>query len=131
MNGYSIKGTRCYAKRDWGAKGRINVIGALFAGALLVTSLFQSTVNTNVFTKWVGSDLVQKLPPESIVVMDNASFHKGKDMQKMIEGNGHTLLYLPTYSPDLNPIEKKWAKAKAIRRCVQCSIEELFTEYEI
>jgi transposase len=44
--------------------------------------------------------------------MDNASFHKGKDMQKMLEELGHILLYLPPYSPDLNPIEKKWAARK-------------------
>jgi transposase len=67
------------------------------------------------------------LPERSIVVMDNASFHKGKDMQKIIEDAGHTLLYLPPYSPDLNPIEKKWAQAKKIRRRTGCSIDQLFT----
>ena len=61
--------------------------------------------------------------------MDNASFHKGKEMQKMLEDSGHTLLYLPPYSPDLNPIEKKWAHAKHIRRTLSCSIDHLFQFY--
>ncbi len=58
--------------------------------------------------------------------MDNSTFHKGKDMQKILEDSGHTLLYLPSYSRDLNPIEKKCAQAKHIRRTTSCSIDELF-----
>jgi transposase len=50
-------------------------------------------------------------------------------MQKAIEDSGHTLLYLPPYSPDLNPIEKKWSQAKAIKRRVGGSIEALFREH--
>ena len=64
-------------------------------------------------------------------VMDNASFHKGKDMQKMLEDFGHILMYLPPYSPDLNPIEKKWAQAKHIRRTTNCSIDALFSTHLI
>jgi transposase len=58
--------------------------------------------------------------------MDNATFHKGKEMQEIIEKSGHILLYLPPYSPDLNPIEKKWAQAKNIRKTSGCSIDEIF-----
>jgi transposase len=61
--------------------------------------------------------------------MDNAAFHKGKDMQNMITESGHILLYLHTYSPDLNPIEKKWAQAKKLRRSLQCNIDQLFKSY--
>ena len=70
--------------------------------------------------------IIPKLPPQSIIIMDNASFHKGKEMKEIIENAGHTLLYLPAYSPDLNPIEKKWAQAKAVRRSLHCDIESLF-----
>ena len=52
-------------------------------------------------------------------------------MKKALEGAGHTLLYLPPYSPDLNPIEKKCAQAKAIRRRVGGSIEKLFINHKI
>ena len=125
-HGYAVKGQRCYGKHDWGAKGRTNVIGALLGGMLLTVSLFQTTVNTAVFNGWVIQDLIPKLPEKSIVVMDNATFHKGKDMMKALEQAGHTLLYLPPYSPDLNPIEHKWAQKKSQKRKLACSLEDLF-----
>jgi hypothetical protein len=125
-HGYSIYGQRCYGKHDWGAKGRTNVIGALLGGVLLTVSMFESTINTDVYTAWVKQDLIPKLPPQSIIVMDNATFHKGNEMKIVIEEAGHTLLYLPPYSPDLNPIEKKWAQAKALRRRIGGSIHSLF-----
>jgi transposase len=125
-HGYAPKGERCFGTHDWGAKGRTNVIGALVSGVLLTVSLFQTTVNTSVFDAWVLQDLIPKLPPHSVVVMDNATFHKSESMQNALKKSGHTLLYLPPYSPDLNPIEKKWAQAKARRRKTQASIEDLF-----
>ena len=125
-HGYSKKGERCYGTQDWGAKGRTNAIGALIGKTLLTVMLITANVDTNVFTSWVQQDLLPKLPENSVIVMDNATFHKGKDMQNMITESGHILLYLPTYSPDLNPIEKKWAQAKSIRRSLNCDIETLF-----
>ena len=124
-HGYAFKGHRCFGAHDWGAKGRTNVIGALLGGVLLTVSLFQTTVNTLVFNAWVVQDLIPKLPASSVVV---ATFHKGDMMVKALEKAGHTLLYLPSYSPDLNPIEHKWAQAqaKALRRAFGCSIEDLF-----
>ena len=106
-HGYSLKGQRCFGKHDWGAKGRTNVIGALLNGALLTVSLFQTTIDSIIFTQWIMQDLIPKLQPNSIIVMDHASFHKGKEMQEAIKEAGHVLLYLPPYSPDLNLIEKK------------------------
>jgi len=80
-HGYSDKGKRCYGTHDWGAKGRTNAIGALIGKALLTVMLLSGTVNTQVFTTWVKEDLLPKLPPKSIIVMANASFHKGEAMQ--------------------------------------------------
>ena len=128
-HGYAPKGKRCYGKHDWGAKGRTNVIGALLGGAFLTVSLFSSSINTVIFTSWVEQDLLPKLPPNSVLILDNATFHKGLSMQKSLKNAGHTLLYLPPYSPDLNPIEKKWAQAKSIRRRVDCDINSLFQYY--
>ncbi len=99
-HGYATKGNRCFGTHDWGAKGRTNVIGALLFGALLTVSLFQTNVNTEIFTNWVTQDLIPKLPANSVIIMDNASFHKGALMKKAIEDAGHTLLYLSPYSPD-------------------------------
>ena len=129
--GYSVKGQRAHGKHDWGAKGRTNVIGALLGKLLITISLFSSSINTSVFTTCVKHDLIPKLPPHSVIIMDNASFHKGIEMQQAIEAAGHLLLYLPPYSPDLNPIEKKWAQAKSIRRKVGGEIEQLFHNFLI
>jgi transposase len=130
-HGYALCGHRCYVKHDWGAKGRTNVIGALLGGVLLTVSMFESTINKDVYTAWVKQDLLPKLPPQSIVVMDNATFHKGSEMKDAIKEAGHTLLYLPPYSPDLNPIEKKWAQAKALRRRIGGSIYSLLKQNDI
>ena len=61
--------------------------------------------------------------------MDNASFHKRKDILDFIYQSGHYPLFLPPYSPDCKPIEHKWAQAKAIRRKHSCSTLELFQKY--
>ena len=73
-HGYSTKGNRCYGTHDWGAKGRTNAIGALIGKTLLTVSLFMSNVNTEIFSSWVEQDLLPKLPQNSVIVMDNASF---------------------------------------------------------
>jgi len=92
LHGYSAKGQRCFGKHDWGSKGRTNVIGALLLGTLLTLGLFQTNINTDIFNAWVIEDLIPKLPPQSIVIMDNASFHKGVLMKKAIEDAGHILI---------------------------------------
>ena len=100
----SDKGKRCYSAHDWGAKGRTNVIGALISSALIAIGLISGSLNMAVFTSWVEQILLPNPPKDSVVVMDNTSFYKGNDMQKMPEGSGYTLLYLPLYSPDINLI---------------------------
>ena len=127
--GYSLIGRRCFGQQDWGARGRTNVIGALLSGLLLTVTLLMGKVNSEIFLTWVTQELLPQLPPKSVIVMDNASFHKRLDIQESIRRAGHTLLFLPPYSPQLNPIEHKWAQAKAIRKQQQCSISELFTRY--
>lgn len=128
-HGYAKIGERCFGTHDWGAKGRTNAIGALIGRNLLTVTLFDCTINTDAFTAWTEQDLLPKLSTQSVLVMDNAAFHKGKSMQQKIKAAGHTLEYLPPYSPDLNPIEHKWAQAKSKRRKYRCGIDDLFKEY--
>jgi len=61
-----------------------------------------------------------------VIVLDNASFHKGQDTQLLFSQQGHTLLFLPPYSPALNPIEHTWAQLKAIRWKLRCDVDTLF-----
>ena len=125
-HGYAPAGQRCYGVQDWHARGRTNAIGALIGKALLTVGLFNANVNADVFTAWLQQDLIPKLPDNAVLVMDNATFHKRNDTLQAIQRAGHTALFLPPYSPDLNPIEQKWAQAKALRRKMKCNIDQLF-----
>jgi transposase len=126
--GYAPIGQRCYGTHDWHAKGRTNVIGALLDQNLLSTCLFDTSIDSEIFHNFVSHDLLPKLPKNSVLVMDNASFHKRSDTQSLIQNSGFIIQFLPPYSPDLNPIEHKWAQAKARRRNLYCSIHNLFAD---
>lgn len=115
-HGYSPIGKRCYGVCNWNAKGRTNVIGAIIGFSLFTASLFNCNIDSDVFYAWLANDLMPKVKPRSVIVMDNASFHKRKDMIQLIYSKKCIPLFLPPYSPDLNPIEKKWAQVKAHRK---------------
>lgn len=128
-HGYSPIGQRCYGKKDWHAKGRINAIGAVVDMDMVTVSLFDSNINADIFHAWLTEDLLPKLPSGAVLVMDNARFHKRSDIIESIHEKGLILEFLPAYSPDLNDIEHKWAELKAGRRRERCSVDELFQEY--
>lgn len=125
-HGYSLQGQRCYGTRDWHARGRLNAIGAIWNFEFLTVDLWDCNIDSDVFYKWLTQSLIPKLPPQAVVVLDNATFHKRADMRLALLQAGHTLEFLPPYSPDLNPIEKKWAQAKSLRRLLRCSPFDLF-----
>ena len=129
--GYAPAGERCSGSHDWRAKGRTDAVGALLGKDLLTVTLFESSIDSEVFSAWIRMDLLAKLPESSVIVMDNASFHKRRDIQDAVKAEGHILEYMPVYSPDLNPIEHKWAQAKALRRKHRCSVDELFRDYKL
>ena len=129
IRGYAPRGERCYGRQDWQAKGRTNVIGALIKGMLSAVCLCLFNIDSEVFHTWVVKSLLPSVLEPSVLVMDNASFHQRRDTQDAILQAGHILEYLPPYSPDLNPIEHKWAQAKAIRRKHRCSVEEIFQHH--
>ena len=115
-HGYAPAGERCFGLHNWNAKGRINVVGALLKNEFLNVNLVDGSINADVFYAWISHELPPELPDNSVVVMDNAAFHKRDDIQRAITSCGHELQFLPPYSPDLNPIEHKWAQAKALRK---------------
>ena len=129
-HGYSAKGDRCFGRHDWHAKGRVNAIGAIVGFAFVTVALFDGSINANVFYAWLTSDLLPKVRPGAVIVMDNATFHKRADIIQAIKEHGCIVEFLPTYSPDLNPIEHKWAQAKSLRRKHRCdNIDTLFSKY--
>jgi transposase len=92
---------------------RISLIAALHESRLLAPMRFEGYCDTLVFNAWLEQVLLPELRPGQTVLMDNASFHKSPTTKTLIESKGCTLKYLPTYSPDLNPIEPQWAILKA------------------
>jgi transposase len=84
-------------------------------------------INRNAFETYVAKVLVPELGPGDIVVMDNLSSHKGPAVRAMIEAAGASLLYLPPYSPDFNPIEKAFSKLKAhLRKAAERTVSGLW-----
>ncbi|BAP57414.1 transposase [Thioploca ingrica] len=70
--GYALVRKRGVGKHNWHARGRPNVIGALLASRLLTVSLFSSSINANTFYAWIAPELLPTLPPNEVIVMDDA-----------------------------------------------------------
>ena len=73
-------------------------------------------MNAEVFISWIRDHLLPVLPRSSVLILDNASFHRDQRLIPLLEAAGHRVLWLPPYSPDLNPIEQVWAWMKRVRR---------------
>ncbi|QQR54279.1 transposase [bacterium] len=127
-HGCSKKGSRCHGSYDWGAKARTNAIAALIGSSLITATLFECSIDSTLFYHFIVDELLPKLSSKTVIVMDNAAFHKVKGIQDVIKQAGHILLFLPPYSPDLNPIEHKWAQLKSLRKESGNSVYDLFKQ---
>ena len=100
-------------------------------GKLAATFLWQGTCNTCIFNLWCKELLSTLLNEDSVVILDNASFHKSAATRELVEQTGAKLLFLPPYSPDLNPIEHDFGALKKIREYNhEKSIEEIIRMYK-
>ncbi|MDR0680154.1 MAG: transposase [Puniceicoccales bacterium] len=96
-----------------GKKFQRTNIGAGYAdGKTIAECVYDYTTDGEVFNAWVKQSLVAALKLGQVVLMDNAAFHKHPRTREAIEAAGCSLIFLPPYSPDLNPIEKFWANLK-------------------
>jgi len=111
--------------RGWGKKNRLlvgkksgkyyertNIVAGYVNKKAVAPLVFNGSCNTNLFETWVEKCLVKELVPGQFVILDNAAFHKSQKIKDLIESAGCHLIFLPPYSPDLNPIEKFWANMK-------------------
>lgn len=95
------------------------MIGAVRVDGTTATMVIEGATDTEVFRAYVRKVLVPTLRPGDIVVMDNLTPHKSEPTIALIEAAGASALFLPPYSPDLNPIELMWSKVKAALRAAE------------
>ena len=110
--GWGIKGEKLSAKKSGKYYQRTNIIAGLVNNKPISPGIFNGSCNTKLFDTWVEHSLIKELKSGQFVVMDNATFHKSQKTKDLIESVGCKVIFLPAYSPDLNPIEKFWANMK-------------------
>jgi len=126
--GRAPKGERLRAAIPHGHWKTTTFVAGLRLEGLVAPFVFDSPINAVTFEAYVEQFLVPELKPGDIVVMDNLSSHKRPQVAALIEAAGASLLYLPPYSPDFNPIEKLFAKFKALlRKAAERTVEGLWS----
>ena len=116
LRGWASKGQRCHAAIPHGHWKTITFVGGLTLSGVIAPMLLDGPMDGECFRAWVEQMLAPTLRPGDIVIMDNLSAHKVSGIRQAINKAGACLLYLPPYSPDLNPIENAFAKLKALIR---------------
>lgn len=94
----------------------LTILGAIGLRGMVAAMTVEAATDTEVFLAYLEQVLCPRLKPGDVVVMDNLSAHKFDGVELCIERTGAELVYLPPYSPDLNPIEKAWSKLKGLLR---------------
>ena len=110
--GRAPKGERIYEEVSGKRRERTSIISASQGSKLVAPLVFQGSCNTEVVDVYFEKVLLPALPPGSVIVLDNARFHQSATTARLVETAGCRLLFLPAYSPDLNPIEHLWAAFK-------------------
>ena len=116
LRGRAICGERCRSPIPHGHWKTTTFTGALRLSGMTAPMVLDGAMNGAAFQAYVQQVLIPTLALGDIVIMDNLPAHKAEGVRHAIEGAGCRLLYLPPYSPDFNPIEKAFAKLKAVLR---------------
>jgi putative transposase len=114
--GWGPKGQRLQAKAPYGHWQTMTFLAALRHDRIEAPWLIDGPINGERFLLYVEKVLLPTLKPGDIVIMDNLGSHKGMAVRKAIRSAGAHLIFLPKYSPDLNPIEQVFAKLKHLLR---------------
>lgn len=116
LRGWSLRGARLMAKAPGGHWATTTFTAGLRQDGIVAPLVLDGPINGEAFLAYVEQFLAPGLSPGDIVIMDNLSAHKISGVAAAIEAVGAELLYLPPYSPDLNPIEMMFSKLKALIR---------------
>jgi len=127
LRGRAPRGERLVGKIPYGHWKTTTFVAGLRSSALTAPCVIDGPMNGDAFLAYVEQVLVPGLNPGDIVVLDNLGAHKVPGVREAIEAAGATLLYLPPYSPDFNPIEQLFAKLKALlRKAAERSVDGLW-----
>jgi transposase len=127
LRGWAPKGQRCRAAVPHGHWKTVTFVGGLTLAGFIAPMVLDGPMDGEAFRAWCEQMLAPVLRPGHLVIMDNLAAHKVAGVRQAIEACGATLLYLPPYSPDLNPIENAFAKLKALlRKAAERTIEGLW-----
>lgn len=116
LHGWAERGKRLVAAVPALRETTMTFLAALRTGGIAAPCVFDGPINGCLFQAWVEQFLVPTLHPGDIVVLDNLGSHKGQATRRAIRKAGAHLLFLPPYSPDLNPIEMMFARLKTLLR---------------
>ena len=116
LRGRAPKGERLRAGIPHGHWKTSTFVAGLRLDGIAAPMVLDGPMNRDAFQAYVDQVLVPELRPGDVVVMDNLSSHKGPAVRRAVEEADASLLYLPPYSPDFNPIENAFAKLKALLR---------------
>jgi len=122
--GRAPKGERIVEATPQGHGQVLTTLGAMSLRGMEAVMTIPSATDGEVFRTYVEQLLCPKLQPGDVVVMDNLSAHKVRGIRELIAARAARLLYLPPYSPDLNPIEKAWFKLKEFLRAAKARTAE-------
>ena len=114
--GRCLQGQRLVDSAPAGYYQTYTLMSAVRLDGVVAPLLLDGPVNAETFVGYVEECLIPELRAGDILIMDNLPAHKNPRVTQVVEGAGCTLVYLPPYSPDLNPIENMWSKVKAILR---------------
>lgn len=125
--GWGRKSEKLIGKKSGKYYERTNIIAGYVNHKSIAPMVFNGSCNTKLFETWVEQFLIKELKSGQVIIMDNAAFHKSTKTRELIESVGCKIIFLPPYSPDLNPIEKFWANMK---RWIKNKISESINLYD-
>ena len=124
LRGWCARGRRLAAKVPHGHWKTLTFMAALRCDRIDAPCVFDGPINAASFAAYVDQVLVPALKPGDVVILDNLGSHKGKTVRAAVRAVGARLVFLPPYSPDLNPIEQVFAKLKQLmRKAAERSLE--------
>ena len=119
--GWAKRGEKIYAQISGKKYQRTGIVAAQIQKEIIEPLQYDGTMDSLLFEAWFEFRLLPALPLNTTIVMDNASFHRKSRLILIAEKHGHNILFLPPYSPELNPIENFWSWLKdRLRSVLHC-----------